>query len=950
MKKQHIIKCFLAGALIMAVGIATARSEADSLQCKAPGAMFGVSQLSNTAAISSVSGDDLYHTPAVNVSNSLVGRLAGMTLSQGSGEPGADDASWLIRGIGSHGYGGYNTCKIFVDGFEVNANYFTSLSPSEIESVSILKDGAALTIFGDRGANGVIWVQTKRGKQGSVTMSANVRSGLQMPGKINKPLDSYSYAYLRNVASSNDAGAWTPVYTNDELTDYMNGAGVDVDWYDETMKKSGYYTDGDVSLSGGNEYARYYVVLGYLRQEGLFNVKNDRDYTSNVNFQRYNLRANLDLNIGKVLEGSVDVGGKLSDNKFPRTGVYNIMNTLATYPNNVYNVWDDDDLTRWSGTSVYPDNPVAALKAQGYGLQRSRIMQANFTLKEKLDFITRGLYLYQAFSLNTTTYSSQYKSAQYERYHNGSVQTNDKQEYIRSGGWGSDGMEDWKQGMLSAGYDYLCGPHTLNVAAGAHISAFKGDGYFSFKYNYLNYRGKVHYDYDKRYAVEASLSTFGNDAYSSDNRWSVYPAISGAWILSNEAFMKNSSAINLFKIRASFGMSGSSDSEATGNLTMFGNSNGRFLYKEYYSTNNPFGSFYTGEKTPNWQQSRVPMFIPNKDARSETAYKYNFGIDLSMAKKRFNLMADLFYDRRKDILTYDQSIFYYYGLNFAILNIGEMTNRGFELMADWSDKIGDWRYALNGMVSFNRNKIIEMGEVPTKYGYNAYTGQPYGTLIGLQADGFYSPEDIDDNGVLDSDLPIPLFGNVQRGDIKYRDLDGNGFIDDDDVTKIGKSFYPEWTYGIRASVGWKGFDLDVLLQGITGASVNLLATNYEQMVPFVNDRTIYKVADNSWTYYPTLGLDNSTNATYPRLTLEANQNNHRSSSFWVKDLDYIKIRHIELGYTFKVDGMTNFRVYLNATNPFTFSKLMKDYNIDPERLGIGYPALKSYSLGVSLSF
>jgi hypothetical protein len=397
-------------------------------------------------------------------------------------------------------------------------------------------------------------------------------------------------------------------------------------------------------------------------------------------------------------------------------------------------------------------------------------------------------------------------------------------------------------------------------------------------------------------------------------------------------------------------MSGSTDSYATGNLTMFSDANGRFLYKDYYSTYDPLGSFYTGESTPGGQGTLIPMFYSNKNAHAETSYKYNLGVDLTMARGRFNLVADVFLDQRKDILTYDGNIMKYYGWNDAVLNIGEMNNRGFEVMADWSDKVGDWSYSLGAMVSFNRNKVIRMGETPTTYDYNARTGRPYGTIIGLVSDGLYGTDDFDANGALASDSPVPLFGDVQPGDIRYKDLDGNGFIDDNDVTAIGKSGYPEWTYSLRAQAGWKGFDLDVLVEGVAGASVSLLGSNYSQVVPFINNATIYSIADNSWAYYPDQGIDNRANATYPRLTLEASQNNHRTSSFWVKSLSYVKVRHIELGYTFKVRGMSDPRVYLNATNPFTFSRLMKEYDIDPERLGVGYPALSSYNLGIALSF
>jgi hypothetical protein len=414
--------------------------------------------------------------------------------------------------------------------------------------------------------------------------------------------------------------------------------------------------------------------------------------------------------------------------------------------------------------------------------------------------------------------------------------------------------------------------------------------------------------------------------------------------------MKDSRVFDLLKLRASFGMSGSSDSSASSNLTLNSDAGGRYLYKDYYIFANPFGNFYTGESTATNQSTLMPMYYPNKDARSETSYKYNIGVDMTMWGGRFNLTADAFLDNRTGIQTYDQNILNYYGWNNAVLNIGKMVNRGFEVAAVWADKVGEVSYSLGGSVSFARNKIIEYGELPTTHDYNAATGRPYATPIGLVADGFYGVDDFDANGDLKDGIATPLFGDVQPGDIRYRDLDDNGIVDTDDITAIGGSIYPEWNYTLRAKVAWKGLDLDILMQGTAGADMNLLSYKQSMVVPYVSQRTIYRFADNSWAYYPEQGIDNREGATYPRLTLETNGNNHRTSSFWMRSLDYLKIRHIELGYTFKTRGMDNLRVYVNAANPLTFSKLKREMGIDPESIGSYYPTLQSYTLGVSLSF
>lgn len=958
MNKHIIIPLLFTGVVSLTAATAAGTMQepmpADSVAVAepvVPGALFGTTLTRSTASVATAEGSALGRTTAPNLTNSLVGQLPGMTLFQGSGEPGNDLASWLIRGIGSYGNAGYNTAKIFVDGFEVNASYIAYLSPAEVERVSVLKDGAALTLFGERGANGVIWIETKRGKIGPATVSASVRFGLQQATTVAKPLDSYGYATLYNQAVSNDLGRWAPAYGESELAAYRNGTGTDVDWYDEALRKSGYTIDGDVTFRGGNEVARYNVMLDYLNQQGLYDVKNS-DSRSNRTYERYNLRANLDFTLFKFIEARVDLGGRIERGKRPNISTDDLFYNMARYPSNIYEIWDDAEHTHYSGTSVYNSNPVASLNALGWRQTQSRVLQGNFQLVEKLDFITEGLYLREAFSFNSRTVSGYSKTRNYARYHNGVRTTTDEDTSLQASGYGSDGMEDWKQGQISLGYNHAFGRHALDAAVNFHISGYNGDGYFSYKYHYANLNGRFNYCYDDRYVAELGFSYFGNDAYAKGNQWAFYPSVSAAWVLSNEAFLKDSRAVNLLKLRLSYGRSGFADSGATGVLSNY-SSNGRYLFKDYY-TNSYVGSFYMGSGEGVWQSSLVHMFLANSGAHAEKSDKYNIGIDAQLFGK-LHLTADAFIDKRSDILTLDNSMMGYYGKNYYFDNIGKMTNKGFELAVAWNDQRADWGYCINGSVSFNRNKIDYMAEVAPAYDYNARTGRPYGTLIGLVADGFYDVDDFNADGSLRSGLPQPMFGAVQPGDIKYVDLDDNGFVDQNDVTRVGKSPYPEWNYTLGASFNYRGFDFSFLLQGIAGASFNLL-DNAVQTRAFVDNGNVYPLAEGAWAYYPEQGIDTRKTATYPRLTTQSNENNYQLSSFWVKSRNFMRVRNIEVGYNFKhhakfrAAGISNFRIYLNVTNPFTVSRLMSDYDLDPELLSYRYPVLKSYNIGVSLTF
>lgn len=902
-----------------------------------------------TAAISQASGDELYKSVNENLTNTFEGAFSGLTVLQGTGELGNDSARWLIRGMGSYGVGTWSMSKFFVDGFEVNSEYIRAISPTEIEKVEVLKDAAALALYGERGGNGVIRITTRRGKVGKPTINARVRYGVQTPQLLNKPLDAAGYASLYNQAISNDNGmVWSPAYTQQQIADYRSGAAPNVDWYAQTMRKAASFVDADVILNGGSENARYNINLDYLGNQGLLGVKNT-DATKNLTYNRVNLRANLDFKVLKIFEVRFDMGGRLEFLDRPNYGISSLFQDLQRYPSNIYNVWDDDQKQNLSGNPVFPNNPYGSVNALGWYSYKGRSLQTNLEVRERLDMVTPGFFLEQAISFYSYTVSTYAKTRNYARYSDGATTTTDETTTLTASGYGSGGMQDWKQGRITAGYDRSFGEHNVSARINGGLSAYKGDGYFSYKYNTLNVSGLFHYDYAHRYIVEAAFSEFGNDAYAKGNRWAFYPTLSAAWVLSNEAFMKDS-AFELLKLRASAGLSGVSDSNATGVLSSYG-SNGRYLFKDYY-TYSYIGSFYTGSD-PQWQNSLVQMFVPNEKVHAEKSLKLNVGVDMRVAG--LSLSADAFLDKRSDILTLDSTNPAYLGKQYNFANIGKMTNYGFELEALWQTRLGaDAGLALNGSLAYAHNKIDYMAEVPTAHPYNAKTGRPYGTYIGLVADGFYGTDDFDDNGNLVAGLPVPAFGSVQPGDIKYRDLDGDKVVDDNDITRIGRSWVPEWTFSFGAKFCWKGLDVSLQFGGVAGVSANLL-DNSNQMVAFVNNGNAYPIHKGAWAYYPAEGIDTRATATYPRLTTRSNENNYRTSSFWIKDASFLKLRNVEIGYNFdgpklQKAGIAGLRCFISGQNLFTVSPLQKQYNLDPEHLSGLYPALRTFNAGVSITF
>lgn len=954
MNKRNIIRGFLVGSLALMFPAGMAAQEAymagDSIagQDVVPGRLFTTTKINNTAAVSTVSGEKLNKTVSPNFTTTLAGQLSGLVIRQGNGQPGSDDSGWYIRGVGSYGYGRESESKLYVDGFEVNADYLKYLTPAEIESVSVLKDAASLAMFGMRGSNGIVWIETKRGKIGKPTVSVNFRGSFQNAVNINKPLNSFEYANLYNQAVSNDNGmVWTPYYSESDLNAYRNGQGINTDWYDQGLKNTGSYLDGNISFNGGGKTARYNVVMGYSNHQGLLNVDSD-DTMSNTKMDKFNLRTNLDIDLTNVFELKIDVGARLENRKGPNYDISSLMDDLARYPSNIYGVYDNVATEEFSGTALYPNNPVGSIKGLGFRTSRMRILQGNFTLKEKLDFLTPGLYMQQAFSFYSRSSSTYNKTRNYARYFNGERTTTDENTSIVAGGYGSAGMEDWKQAIATIGYARTFGKHNVNSAINFHLSDYKGDGRFGYKYHYINYNGRANYVYDNRYVAELGFSYYGTDSYAPGNRWGFYPAVSLGWVISNESFLQSSDVVKFLKLRASAGKTGGADSGESGKLSSF-NSNGRYLYEQYYYY---IGGFNSGNGSSfQWNSGLAPIFIANKEAFAEKSMKYNVGLDVNLFDK-LSLTADVFLDKRSNILTFDQTVMRYYGQNYYLSNIGKMTNKGFELSATYTEKIGDVNFSLFGIASYAKNKIDYMGEIPPAYSYNAYTGRSYGTRIGLVADGFYQLSDFNADGSLKEGVPMSSYGSVQPGDLKYRDLDGSGIIDDTDVDEIGDPSYPKLAYSFGGEVSWKGLDFSIMFRGAYGSSVNLMDYG-NQFIAFMDNRNAYDIAKGAWAYYPEQGIDTRREATYPRLSVANNDHNYRSSSFWIRNNDFLRIQNVELGYslpakTLKNTGLTKARLFLNATNPLTWSSVLKDYNMDPESF-YGYPSLRTFSIGVSLT-
>ncbi|MBO4635142.1 MAG: SusC/RagA family TonB-linked outer membrane protein [Bacteroidales bacterium] len=888
--------------------------------------------------LSSITG---YAQDLANFTGSLSGKYPGLTVIRTDATPGSGSARMLIRGIGSYAQGSdVNTLKIFVDGFEVQADFINYLSPEEIESVTICKNAQDLALFGMNGADGVILITTRRGMESAPKINFRMRGGVQTPINVVKPLGSLDYANLYNQAWSNDHGReWDPYYDFEAINAYKAGQGVDVNWYDEVFKSTASYADASLSIRGGSAKARYSVLLDYANQQGFLNVRNT-DRTHNVAFVKYGVRTNLDMKLNDIFTVSVDLGGRLEDRFRPNYSVYQLVSDVMHYPSNIYPILDSqatDPISTFSGTAVYPNNPVASLAGVGWTTSRTKLMQANFKFREDFGFLLPGLYMQEGFSFYSRTVGNTAKTRSYARYYQGVPQTADQSTYIRSNGYWSSGKERWMQGNVLIGWNGDFDKHHMDATLGFHISDFNGSGsaFYNWKYRYVNFTALVNYSYDRRFEASAGLSYFGSDAYAPGKRFVPYPSIGLGW-----------RPLENLKIRGSAGITGATEANVDINGFTTG---GRYLYQQYYTWT---GSFVTG-MGPSFDggvSGIRPLFKSNENVTAERSIKGNLGFETTLWNM-LSITADYFIDYRSGILTQDRTLMDYQGEQTAYSNLGKMLNQGVDAHFVLGRKDGAVDWSVTGSFLFARNKVLEMGEVATKYPYNASTGLPYATRMGLECIGFYNITDFDLDGDLNMGLPVPLFGSVQPGDLKYKDQDGDGYIDETDIVRIGNPAYPMASFSLGGQVALYGFDFSFLLTGSFGSSVNLL--DYDAWKPFLNYGSAFEWAKGAWVYYPEAKLDTRQTATYPRLSTGQNDHNYRPSSFWVRDNTYLRLQEVELGYSipFKEGSrIDQLRIYLSGCNLLTLSSLLRDYKMDPETVNYGYPAARSFNLGLQISF
>ncbi len=931
-----------------------------------------------TGAISSVTGADLRRNPAAAIQNTMAGKIPGFFTQQVSGRPGADGANFYIRGVSSFN-GGSTSPTIYVDDIEYTLDQFSRLDPNEIESVSILKDAAETAVFGVRGANGVILVKTRRGKIGTPQITFRGETALSQPTIFPDYLNAYDGAVLYNQGRKNDN---QPAQFSDaDLAAYRDHTDPyghpDIDWKKELFKKFSRQYRGNFDVSGGTQSVKYFISAGYLHQDGMVKDFGNKVGVNNNYFnERYNYRSNLDMRLTSSTDLSVDLSGNISTINVPQAGSPNGWNdvfadygsiwTLAPWAYPIYNPDGSFGYSQWArspgtgGTAYDANNIIGRLTYLGYNRTFENNMNLVSQLRQRLDFVTKGLSargtLSYASNYNNPTISmsgGEFPSFIYDPVNNTYTPRNSNvfrvRRLIRGNSNGSTIRFLNAQAFINYDRTFNNDHHLFGfVSYLQQTDTRAGSGTYNFvPSKFRSYVGRLGYDYKQKYLIKFDAAYNGSDRFSANRRYGFFPAVSAGWVLSEENFMKKVDFVSLVKFRGSYGL--------TGNDKI--GSNFTYYYQQTYSSSG--GQVFFGNPNANSGSGIYEGRLGNDNVGWESEKKLNIGMDLGFFKNRLTATVEYFNNNRYDILT-DRSgqtdprfgsVSLAFGQSLPPVNLGKVNNKGIEVDINYNGVINrDLTFTVHGTYSYAKNKIVFADEPSYKYDYQAYTGHPINTQRVYTFIGFYQ----DANDIANSAKPAGL--TVRPGDLKYADLNGDGIIDGFDSKVQGNPNIPNTTGGLNLSVRYKNFNIGAFFQGAMNFNVRGVA---EAIQPFGSN--FLPIHQQAWT------PDNAANAQFPLLSFIPGISDSRAypSTFWLIPGDYLRLKTAEVGYTLPKSFVTklrmkDLRIFANGYNLVTWTKLSKLYQLDPE-IGQGgtgssgtdrtnYPPQRTYNFGVSATF
>lgn len=886
----------------------------------------------STGAVSTASSSKLRKSFTQNVMNTLYGELPGLTVMTGSGEPGSDSPSILVRGINTFDTSN-RSALIMVDGYE---STLENLSIDEIESISILKDAAATAIYGMRGANGVILVSTKRGTDTPMKVTFSAQTGFNTPFRMPEFLGSADYATLYNEARTNDG--LSQYYSDEVIAAYRNGTDPylypDVKWASEILNKASLAQNYSLNFRGSNKSVRYFAVIGVSDNNGFFaQTDPKRQVSSNSKYTRYNVRSNIDVDITRYLSAHLNLAASIADKYSPSQGAWSTYNKLALITPNAFPVYNPDG--SFGGNATF-SNPVGDMTETGFGSSNSRNIQSDLSVAYDFEELVKGLKFAAGFSFRnwfSGDYNKSKKYAYYSVADGGGEYVYNTYSEDTDMSISDNGANQWRYVGYTFKLDY---DRVFNDrhAVAANVHFFSDSNYinpdtslkdYQFPYKWMGFRGRLSYGFDKRYVAEFTFNEMGSDLYAKGHKWGFFPAAGLGWVVSNEEFLKGNRTINYLKVRASAGL--------TGNATTVGSV--RYAYTQNYRYS---ASYYKGV-TNTAQSTMMEDSVADPNRSWESEFKANAGVEATLWNK-LDLNADFFLNKRNGVLVSPSGeVPAVLGMSFSYLNLGRSTNAGFELGATFRDRVGNLDYYVRGNAWFAKNRIDYMAEELRQFPYQVRTGGSYDQGFGLVSDGLFK-----DQAEIDA-APEHTFSAVKPGDIRYKDLNDDGYIDGEDTKAIGLTSTPQLSGSLVIGLKWNGFDFETMLYGVGGRTAYLSGNTYWALM---NQYAAPVSALSRWT------PETAGSAVYPRLSTQAVANNTQYSDFWQVDGSFLKLRYVEIGWTapesftkaLKADSI---RIFLNGTNLFSLGNMGKRMNADPEGLS-GFPQMRTVSLGAKIGF
>ena len=910
-------------------------------------------KLTVTGAITNVDVSQMKQFPSSNFTNALAGNVPGIIAMQSSGQPGKSTSRFWVRGIST--FGASASAMILVDGFE--RNNIDDLNIEDIESFSVLKDASATAIYGSKGANGVILITTKHGKAGKININVKGEASYNTRTITPKFIDAPTYANLLNEARVTRNLA--PQYQPEELALIRSGLDPDfypnVDWSKLLLKNGAMSYRADLSMSGGGNTARYFVSLSYVEDQGMYNTDETlrKKYDTNANYKRWNYRMNVDIDVTPMTIIKLGVSGNLNKRNSPGLGDQYLWSELFGFNALSSPVLYSNGYVPAYGNNIHQMNPWVSSTRTGYNEEWDNNIQTNVTVEQKLDFITKGLSFTGRFGYDTYNSNHIYYRLWPAMYRANSRDSQgniiwDKlfEETSMSQTSGGDGSRhEFLEALLrwDRTFDKL---HNFSA-----VSRFTQDERIQTRNigtdikNSVSKRnqglaGQLTYNYALRYFIDFNFGYNGSENFADHHRYGFFPAFSLAWNVAEEPLVKKALPwLNMFKLRYSWGK--------VGNDNM-----GRFPY------------LYTLDYTPNigynWGSNLSSGTIPgihytqmaSPNVTWEVARKTDFGFDFVAFDNKFSLTMDYFHEKRTGIFIQRMFLPDITGLeSYPWANVGAVKSKGFDGNFQYKDHVGEINWTVRGNITYSKNTILERDKENNVYAYQYGKGYRVNQQRGLIALGLF--RDYDDI----RNSPKQSWGTVQPGDIKYKDVNGDGIVDDGDRVAIGATDTPSLIYGLGASVSWRGFDLNLHFQG---AGKYTFLINSGAVNAFRDGRwgnILQGITDNRWISSDISGTKETENpnAPYPRLSYGYNLNNQQSSSFWLRNGRFLRLKNLDIGYTLpkpmvNTIHLESVRIYISGQNLITWSPFkLWDPELDSSQRGQIYPITRSLTAGIQIS-